>query len=101
MTDAQILLATMVFGAASLYAATTLRLPSECPKQIEFVFQEPHVISSTTPPQGLSWPVEERLERVAAVDDPPPAPRTEVAPAPEADEPRPRHHRHRYRRWRR
>lgn len=94
MHGAVIVIATAGFGAAALYAATPTYAPLRhaCdPDRIVFLSAvEPRPI---TPAVHWSWPVTERLERVAALEEP-------VAEAKSASDAieavAPRHHRRRH-----
>lgn len=95
MTETHILIATIVFGATSLYAATSVQGPQhvECEPRIEYVYVEtPRVVGQPSSPAGLQWPVEGRM----AYEAPP----SVEEPVVTAEEPR-RYHRRHYRRWRR
>lgn len=96
MNDVVILGAAMIFGAAALFSSAALEPPSVCQKQIELVtvFAPTQPLKPPRKEVDLSWPVEERLERVVAAEDQPSTP-----VAAEEEEPQsPRRHR---RHWRR
>lgn len=101
MKEAAVILAGTGFLTAICWSELPLAKP-DCgaePSVIRYLpMPEPAPLK---PAPAWDWPIEERMERVAAVEEPQEQPEPQKRPpAIEADEPRHRRHRHHWRRRR-